>query len=389
MATMTFLIPESTSSTATQTVNLPNFKGLTKVTVNTGNVTHSMNGSSLTFTVSGGAPSRTQSTPYTPSKGASSSQSATGGTSAPSFPSSVSYNDGVYSGTLSKSGSPSSVLQSGSAGGSKSASTTSGASSSSGECSTAASEAYRFAPSTISYGPDAQGYSGSLSKGGYSITECRKRGSGEDSDYIASITITYSGTVTKPDTRVYQWTQAYSGTVYGTTQYYTTYYYAYTVTVEYIDNNVPILSMQVNGDPVSSGSTHILTEPTNYTFVFSATDQDATDTLTYSIQMGSTQRVPTTPLTKGQQITHAIPFAEMVQGNNVVTIKVTDSFGANVTYTLTMRNKVIKDWTLKDLYDLMNSLGYAKTSYRSLFDLKPTGYTKSTISIAEIVNFLQ
>lgn len=389
MAKMTFLVPESTSSTSTQTVILPNFKGLTSVTVNTGNVSYSMNGSSLTFTVSSGTPTRSTQSSYTPSKTASSSQSTTGGASAPSFPSSVSYNDGVYSGSLSKSGGPSSVLESGSAGGSKSASTTGGGSGTAGDCSAAAADAYNGAASSVSYGPDAQGYSGTLSKSGYSMTSCRKRGTGDDSDYIASISVTYSGTVTKPDTRVYRWTQGYSGTVYGTTQYYTTYYYAYTITVEYVDNFAPVLSMQVNGDPVPSGTTHPLTEPTDYHFVFSATDQDAADTLTYTILLGNNTRVPVTTLGKGVPITHDFLFSEMAQGNNTITVKVADSFGATVTYTLTIRNKVIKDWTLKDLYDIMNALGYTKTSYRSLNDLKPAGYNKSTISIAEIYQFLQ
>ncbi|MFD2089915.1 hypothetical protein ACFSND_32880 [Brevibacillus brevis] len=82
--------------------------------------------------------------------------------------------------------------------------------------------------------------------------------------YTASATGNYSGQVSKPDTRVYNYSQSYSGTVYGPSQTYFTYYYAYTVTVTYEDNfgQTLTLSAPANGIKLSVGNTYTVTGTT-------------------------------------------------------------------------------------------------------------------------------
>ncbi|MFD2087815.1 Ig-like domain-containing protein [Brevibacillus brevis] len=253
--------PESTSQSRSQKITIPNLKRVVSVTVNTGKVTHSVNGNEVTINVSEGSYTR-----YTPhSSIASKTVSDTRTDSTDSFPSTISYNDGTYSGTLYKSGGSNSYLVSGSPAGQKTATDSKTATYTLGyECSESQSQALSQLPSTVSYS-DGEGYTGVLSRTGSSVGSCQRwyRGSGRYT-YDATATGTYSGTVTKPDTRVYNYSQSYSGTVYGPSSTYYTYYYAYTVTVTYEDNygQTLTLSAPANGIKLSVGNTYTVTGTT-------------------------------------------------------------------------------------------------------------------------------
>jgi hypothetical protein len=238
MPTKVVNFPESTSRSRSQTVNIPNLSGINGVTVNTGNVSHSVNGEDVTVNVSNG--SYTRYTTYTPSTTANDYRTTSPGGSASSLPSSVSYNSGGYSGTLTGRAA---YVSSGSA------AYTDSISNYGVNGNTQATNYWRWNGSSwektsTSYSPSStyacntDGYCGTLSLNSTSAGAPNPTGSGS---YVGQTTSTtgslaaaiFKGTITKsfPDTRV--WRKDYSGTVYGSTQY--TYYYAYTVTIDYVD----------------------------------------------------------------------------------------------------------------------------------------------------------
>ncbi|NGQ97127.1 hypothetical protein G3578_18475, partial [Brevibacillus sp. SYP-B805] len=235
---------ESTVQTRSKTITIPNLKSIISVSVNTGNVTYSVSGNNVTINVSNGAYTRYTTSSYTPSKTVTTSVTR----SDTNFPSTISYNDGTYSGTLSKSGSYTSQLISGSPAASKTVTDTrSGYGESYNSCENAQYIARNSLPSSISYS-DAQGFSGTLSKVSTTNGPCTVHGShsADDHWWSATATANYSGTVRKPDTRVYQYTQSYSGTVYGAPVTYYTYYYAYSVRIEYLADTASIASAVLN-----------------------------------------------------------------------------------------------------------------------------------------------
>jgi len=233
---MTVNIPSTGDNTAqaqSTTVTIPNLKSVDAISVNTGTVTKSVSGNTITINCSGGASVRSsQSTPSQPAN-----DSRTSGSN--SFPSSIPYNSGGYSGTLYTNGL--SFVASGSyypgdsktATGSQSCTVSRDYTYLSGGW-TATSGVYNNAPGSIPY--NSGGYSGTLSLTSVSGNPPAKTGSGTLGDTVTMSTAgtaSYSGTVSSPssDTRV--WQQNYSGTVYGTPV--TTYYYAYVVTLTYTD----------------------------------------------------------------------------------------------------------------------------------------------------------
>ncbi|GEC93836.1 Ig-like domain-containing protein [Brevibacillus brevis] len=253
--------PESTSQSRSQKITIPNLKRVVSVTVNTGKVTHSVNGNEVTINVSDGSYTRYTTSSSTASKTVSDTRTS----STDSFSSTISYNDGTYSGTLSKSGSSTSYVVSGSPPGQKTASDTRSASHERAvDCSQAQSGALANLPASVSYS-DGEGYSGVLQRTGTSVGSCQRYYYGDGRYlYTASATGNYSGQVSKPDTRVYNYSQSYSGTVYGPSQTYFTYYYAYTVTVTYEDNfgQTLTLSAPANGMKLSVGNTYMVTGTT-------------------------------------------------------------------------------------------------------------------------------
>ena len=216
---------ESTSRTQNQTVNFVNGLQVKEVTVNTGNVTYSVSGNQINLILTNGTITYTG----TPQQQVSITQTS----SVNSFPTSIPYSAGGYSGTLYKTGS--SYVYSGSAGDSKTATGTLNFTSwikyQWNGSNWVMIDSYSPNNPTIPYGPDAQGYSGTLYKTGYAANG--ESGTPPSNPYVGQTYIQYrywigyySGTVTNPDTRVYG--QNYAGTAYGPQSTY----YQYTVTVK-------------------------------------------------------------------------------------------------------------------------------------------------------------
>jgi len=169
-------------------------------------------------------------------------------------------------------------------------------------------------PASVAY--SSGGYTGTLSKTSASITSRWKDvyvpPSGEPEDVVTTFYATatghYSGTVTKPDTRVYQYSQNYSGTVTKPASDTTTYayYYQYTVTVEYEDNDVPVITLS---SPLEN---QILTDNTTFPIQGTATDPDPGNVLTvkYKINNGTPQALQSgvsdgsTPLSFAKTLTY-------------------------------------------------------------------------------------
>lgn len=279
-ATQSKTFPESTSQTQTQTWTIPYLKSVNNVSVNTGTVTYSVSDDTITFNLSGGTYSRRVQTggSYTPSDSKTASDSRT--SSSNDLPSSISYSSGGYSGTLYGQGVNQTVI-SGSPAGSKTATGSRSVSySSSKSCSHALSELNSQGPSTISYS-DPQGYSGTLSKSGLTSSSCEW----SDGLHRASGTMGYSGTVSKPDTRVYQYSQSYSGTVTKPASDTRTWqnYYQYTVNLDYTDNAVPTLILATATDQVKSDKTGYK----EITLSGTVNDADLPDTVTVKYQVDS------------------------------------------------------------------------------------------------------
>ncbi|MBA2176836.1 hypothetical protein H0266_18310 [Halobacillus locisalis] len=176
-----------------------------------------------------------------------------------SFPSSVNYSSNGYSGRLSKSGSSS--VKSGSAADSRTETDSkSGHDRTHLACRGSTDEdgnfsgkmrtkntSYNGTPSSVSY--NSGGYSGTLRE---TRTKSSSFGSNVSGDscgdpsrthtYGETWTTYYSGTVSKPDTRV--WEQDYSGTIYKGGTSYRNYEYAYRVFIDYERNVDPIMNLQ-------------------------------------------------------------------------------------------------------------------------------------------------
>lgn len=236
---MTVYIPssgDSSSQAQSKVVTIPNLKTVDGLTVNTGSVNHTKSGNDVTINVSGGASVR--STSSTPSTNGTGSQ--TSGVN--SFPATIQYNDGTYSGPIGKNG-LSYVIS-----GSYTPSDTKPVSDS-----RAGTGTWRWSHDGDAWRSDgmvSHNLPGSISysSGGYVNSSLPRTGisggppsepapftgsMGQTKTANASISGTYSGTATRPESDTRTWKQDYSGTVYGTTT--TTYYYSYIVTLTYTD----------------------------------------------------------------------------------------------------------------------------------------------------------
>ncbi|MET3288380.1 UNVERIFIED_CONTAM: hypothetical protein ABID98_000950 [Brevibacillus sp. OAP136] len=377
--TTNVIFTESTLRSQNKTISIDKLKAIRSVTVNTGTVTHTVSGSSVTVNVSNGTATRTETSSYSPtiigtatrttSAGGDPSllQSSltaaeagysgytgtlTGGTAtvvsgsytpgtteqtkpgSPQTKTSANKNDlidkiwvvdGAYSGWLYGNGI---VVASGSEAGTTTKTTTMSSSSVGGGCQNAAGLAYNGTnvPKTISYNDGT--YSGTLTKGGYTQTSCNPNYSWDKDvgawNAYATVSITYSGTVSKPDTRVYSqtytgtltkpgtpgvdtrvWQKSYSGTLSSTTpSYSTTYYYSYNVTITYEDNSGQTLTVTapVNGATLAEGGLLSITGNT--------LDLDSGDNVTikYRINDGTSKAITsdktdgTTPITFSKQL---------------------------------------------------------------------------------------
>lgn len=254
-ATQSKTFPESTSRTQTHSLKLPNLKSISSVSVNTGNVSYSVSGETVTFTFSNGAVSRTVQTggTYTPadSKTVSTSRtySSSGACSAPTYPSTIYYNYDGYSGILSKT---------------------------------------------------------SASSGGFQLCEA------DGHYYATTATVSYSGTVTRPasDTRTYA------------------YYYQYTVTINYVDNLVPNLTI------VSPTNNQTLSEVpgfNTYTISGQVNDADVGDEITVKYQIDSNPaKIIATETSTGspQSFNKTITIDSTIsEGNHVLKVWAEDNKG--------------------------------------------------------------
>ncbi|MBA4535485.1 hypothetical protein [Brevibacillus halotolerans] len=294
-ASQTIKFVESTNRNPSKTLTIKNLKKVNSITVDNGQVSHSINGEKITINPSDGKPvrnvvpkktvnefrtsysnsfnesipfnnggflgnlfkkgystSRLVSGSYTPSDTKTVSDSRTN--SSDSFPSSLSYDSGGYKGNLSKSGSVTKTLISGSPAKSKQATDTRRFYTTQGYCSDAKSFALSQLPSSISY--SSGGYTGTLSLVSSSTSNCSRHA--DDDTYSASATGYYSGTVSTRDTSVYSYTQHYSGSVtkaahdsrvYEYKQEYEgevtaapIFYYAYEVDLNFTANEDPVIS---------------------------------------------------------------------------------------------------------------------------------------------------
>lgn len=240
---MVIVFSESTNSSQSQTVDIPYLQSMISVTVDTGTVAYYVDGVHVTINVSNGSPTRV----YTPSR----IQTDYRTSSTNSFPASVPYNSEGYSGTLYKSGS--SYVISGTSASSKTVTVYSPTNTVTSTgwtnpwVTTSTSSSYT-PPTTWAYS-DSEGYAGTLPRTGTNeLTSNPDHGAYHFGTPVNGRTpwtchryyqAIYSGTVTKPDTRV--WRQNYSGTVYGSS----TYYYSYNVTITYTAFSLENVNLRV------------------------------------------------------------------------------------------------------------------------------------------------
>lgn len=133
----------------------------------------------------------------------------------------------------------------------------------------------------------------------------------------------------------------------------------------------PYIDPANNNQVLSEGT--LITIPRNKDVAINilANDIDAADTLQYAVMRNTTYIQNYTSISKNVQITYTIPYSSLLIGNNPIAIKVKDSSGGETVINFT-------------IYVNANlPLGYS-----CLNDLKPYGYSKSTISLSEIINYL-
>jgi len=452
--TKTVKFSSSMSRTRSQTITIPNLQSIDNISVDTGNVSHTVNGDQVTITVSNGTATSSLYNPTKYSKSASgyktsssnsfssiysySDESEYSGTlskngssyvisgeytpgdtmivsdsrtsSSNSFNASISYNSGGYSGTLSKSGSA--YVISGSDADSKSIKA-SGIlyytyySKWDGDSWHGDGWTRTYSPKSYSDGV----YSGSYTSWTFGSLLTHTDEPLPSNPYIgqravraretASCTLTgtaskpdtrvwqqnYSGTVTKPasDTRV--WRQNYSGTVY---KGGTDYYYCYNVTLEYTDNRTPsILLTKLDDNQILSEGTTILFNSSNeFAFKINVQDSDLSDSLQYQVRLRGAIKTDWSSIANGEDKIHTISLSELLLGNNDIQVLAKDDKGEQVIRNFTVRNKTPDSISLRDVKDVIIALGYLNSNYRQLNDLKPSGYSSSTISLSEIIDFL-
>ncbi len=255
--TMTVTVGEGgvDQSSLSKVINIPNLQSIESITTNTGSVSHTKNGENVTINASGGSSSRSENNPYKYSKYVNDYSTS----SSDSFSNTKNYNSGGYSGTLTKSGG--SFVSSGSPADSKVATHTR---------STWVREYKKWNGTdwisdgydtnfTSTYNYSSGGYTGILSYTNTTYGPVHFYDPPSNpvigTRYLyrneSNSSVSYSGTVSKPDTRIYR--QDYSGTVY---QAGTDYYYKYIVTIEYIDNQEPVINATVSDGLVANGNSY-------------------------------------------------------------------------------------------------------------------------------------
>lgn len=374
--TMTLTFSESTSRSRSRTVNIPNFREVVNITIDTGGSGFSVNGNDVTFQASNGVAVGTSESwdPYYYSKTGSRYRTS----SSNSFSSSYSYSDADgYSGDIGKSGS--SYVSSGSAADDK---YVDGSKHDSGSCPTwEGCKTKEESGMYSSYSYDDGTYSGTL----YELTYDYWSNATGEGGYDWTRDQTYGGTVYKPDDRIYR--QDYSGTVYkGETVVSDTY--AYTMTIEYIDNIRPVVSTEVNTSPFTNNQSFLVTTKDDITLGPTPDDADTTDSVQMRYLLRGTERVPYTAVTKGAKEQHVVPHQDLVLGNNLVEIQVKDDYGETGKTTVVLRNRVPETLSLQSVSEVLTAMGYAHNSKVHVQGLLPSHYTSAKFSFSEIINTL-
>lgn len=279
MAILTRSTTESTSRTQTETFTIPGLTKLNGVTVNTGNIEIvDVDGDKVTISVFGGSYTRRVQTGGSPSD----SKHVTGQTSA-------NYNSGGYSGTLTR------YVYSGSYTPADSKSVNPEYSGSLSAYNQAIGEGATTQQALTAAGlPIAKNYN----SGGYTGQITRQSGTARFSG--STVYVSYSGTVTRPesDTRVYR----YQGTV--TKPDTRTYqnYYQYDVTFNYGTNSAPTITLNTLNDQTFYENDVLKIDG-------SAKDTDINDVVNVYYRInGGTSRAIATGISTGAEI----PFNEQL-----------------------------------------------------------------------------
>ncbi|MGG4499049.1 cadherin-like beta sandwich domain-containing protein [Brevibacillus reuszeri] len=252
---------ESTSQTQSHSITIPKLKSVSSVSVNTGNVTYSVSGETITFNLSNGSPSRSVQTGGSPAE--TKTVTVPGGTyTAHTGP--ICHGPGNY----------------------------------------------ESAPRTMAY--DSDGFKGTLGlRFGdmvYSHSTPCPDGSNDPKHTVDvhNVQAFYTGDVSKPDTRTYE------------------HYYQYTVSVNYIFNTNPTLSLNSPVDSQSFGMAYHI--PVTGTIL----DEDIGDKLSvkYTVDNGVTNTLYTVDATGENQIfTKEIPLSALSRGDHILKIWVEDNNG--------------------------------------------------------------
>lgn len=366
--TMTVTIGEGEvdQRSLSKTVNIPNLKNIESVSVDTGSVSYTKNGENVTLNVSGGTAVRSVPNPTKYSKTATDYTTS----STNSFNSTKSYSDADgYKDPLNKDGD--SYIVSGSPADSKNV-TESGIvkiTSLRRKTNDAHSdELSYFISDTKSYNKDR--FTGTLIVDEYDYNKAVSKfvtahdyliglyDIGETFTVTVSTDGVFSGTVYKPDTRV--WRQDYKGTVYKSG---IDNYYEYTVTIKYIDNSSPTIALI---SPSENG--YFSKEVGHNTILIQGTvnDQDIGDTINiyYSIDGGSTQNISSISANgSNQSFSKSISTTTLSEGTHTIKVWATDNKGG--TSGIVSRNIYID-----------------KTSPTAPTINGATGWSKSNVSVA-------
>lgn len=288
---------ESTSKNQAHKLTIPKLKTIVGVSVNTGSVSYTVSGETITFSLNSGSPSRTVQTGGSPADSKSISvagapitvyQGSVCRENNGNGPGSIYYNDGVYSGTLQISGVNSTFI-------------------------------------TTHQCPDGSSYE-----------EWR-------------LTPTYSGVVSKPDTRTYQ------------------YYYQYTVTVTYIDNTDPEVTLNLPINNTERGMAYSLE------IEGSVKDIDIGDLLTvfYQVDNGPSRKIQQlTASGKFELFSGEIPLSTFTRGTHSLRIWAEDNNGGSSdriqrTFVILSSNAKLSNFSIN--YQKMDQM-------RPTFNKDTTGY---------------
>lgn len=139
----------------------------------------------------------------------------------------------------------------------------------------------------------------------------------------------------------------------------------------YEANQPPTITLStINNQSILEGTIINKYNIENFSFKITPNDADPSDVIEYSVLLNSNIIQPYTVCEKGIEFTYTILSTFFLNGNNNIQVKVKDNNGAETSVNFIVNNQSII------------------TGYSCLNDLKPPNYNKSTISLGEIIEFL-